>query len=133
MFGPRREGRGRGRGREGGGEGGGELAACEDCERRINSFEQPIQKTVFHTTRIRMNVRRKRRKRTGDSLTFMATVGGINLNVELPIDRVPRYSFYLSSARQAFWSDAAPSMLTSTGDGSVRRFQATLGDEHPLT
>ncbi len=70
-----------------------ELAACEDCERRINSFEQPIQKTVFHTTRIRMNVRRKRRKRTGDSLTFMATVGGINLNVELPIDRVPSLLF----------------------------------------
>jgi HNH endonuclease len=38
-------------------------AACEDCERRINAYEQSILKTVLSAPRVHLGIRRKRRKR----------------------------------------------------------------------
>src|ERR1035438_4097574 len=51
-------------------------AACEDCERRVNDFEQPILKSVLYAPRVHLGVRRKRRKRGEETIKVQGKVAG---------------------------------------------------------
>jgi hypothetical protein len=65
------------------------LAACEDCERRVNDFEQPILKTILYAPRVFLGVRRKRRKRGEETVKVQGRVGGKDVDIVLPIKNVP--------------------------------------------
>jgi hypothetical protein len=72
-----------------------EQAACENCERKVNVFEQSILKTVLYAPRVHLGIRRKKRKRGEDTLTLDATVNGKEVKVSLPIKRVPLMLFFI--------------------------------------
>jgi hypothetical protein len=70
-----------------------EQAACEDCEQRVNEFEQTILKTVLYAPRVHLGVRRKRRKRGEE--TIKVQVGGRDVEIFLPIKNIPVLLFFL--------------------------------------
>ncbi len=72
-----------------------EEAACEDCERRINDFEQPILKTVLYAPRVHLGIRRKRRKRGEDTIKVQGKASGKEVTIFLPIKNVPVLLFLL--------------------------------------
>lgn len=71
-------------------------AACEDCERRVNSFERTILKTVLYTPRVHLGVRRKRRKRAEEEIALQGQVGGKDITVTLPVAEAPAVLFLLN-------------------------------------
>jgi hypothetical protein len=73
-----------------------EQAACQDCERRINTFEQAILKTVLYAPRVHLGIRRKRRKRGEESIKLNARIGGKDVDVVLPIKTVPVLLFLIT-------------------------------------
>lgn len=73
-----------------------EHAVCEECERRVNDFEQPILKTVLYAPRVHLGIRRKRRKRGEEFIKVMGRVGGKDVSLALPIKNVPVLLFLLT-------------------------------------
>jgi hypothetical protein len=73
-----------------------EQAACQDCERRINTFEHAILKTVLYAPRVHLGIRRKRRKRGEESIKLHARIGGKDVDVVLPIKAVPVLLFLMT-------------------------------------
>ncbi len=51
-----------------------EEAACQQCERRINDFEQPILKTILYAPRVHLGIRRERRKRGDETIKVQGKV-----------------------------------------------------------
>jgi hypothetical protein len=72
-----------------------EEAACEDCERRINAFEQPILKTVLYAPRVHLGIRRKRRKRGEEMIKVQGKAAGKDIEIFLPIKNIPVLLFLL--------------------------------------
>ncbi|QND72103.1 hypothetical protein [Tardiphaga robiniae] len=72
-----------------------EQAACEACERGINSFEQSILKTVLYAPRIHLGIRRKRRKRGQETIKVQGNVAGKEISVTLPVKNIPVLLFLL--------------------------------------
>jgi hypothetical protein len=70
-------------------------AACENCERRVNLFEQPILKSVLYAPRVHLGIRRKPRKRGEEKITVDATVNGKDIKLTLPLKRMPVMLFFL--------------------------------------
>jgi len=72
-----------------------EQAACEACERIINEFEQPILKTVLYAPRVHLGVRRKKRKRSEETIKLQGNVNGKDIDVFLPLKRAPVLLFFV--------------------------------------
>jgi hypothetical protein len=70
-------------------------AACEDCERRINAYEQSILKTVLYAPRVHLGIRRKRRKRAEEAVKVQGQVNGKDVDIILPLKNVPVLLFLL--------------------------------------
>ena len=72
-----------------------EQAACQQCERRINDFEQSILKTILYAPRVHLGIRRKRRKRGHDTIKVQGKVAGKDVEIFLPIKNIPVLLFLL--------------------------------------
>jgi hypothetical protein len=72
-----------------------EEAACQQCERRINDFEQSILKTILYAPRVHLGIRRKRRKRGHDTIKVQGKVAGKDVEIFLPIKNIPVLLFLL--------------------------------------
>lgn len=71
------------------------LAACEDCERRVNDFEQPILKGILYAPRVHLGIRRKRRKRGEETIKVQGNIDGKDVTLNLPIKNAPVMLFLL--------------------------------------
>jgi hypothetical protein len=63
-----------------------EEAACQQRERRINDFEQPILKTILYAPRVHLGIRRKRRKRGDDTIKVQGKVAGKDVEIFLLLE-----------------------------------------------
>lgn len=73
-----------------------EQAACENCERRVNLFEQPILKSVLYAPHVFLGLRRKKRKRGEETITVHASVNGKDIKLTLPLKRMPVMLFFIT-------------------------------------
>jgi hypothetical protein len=92
-----------------------EEAACEKCEKAINTFEQPILKTVLYAPRVHLGIRRKRRKRGQETTKIQGRVDGKDVEVFLPIDKIPALLFLLRLGPPGLLVGRPPDIADMTG------------------
>jgi hypothetical protein len=70
-------------------------AVCEECEIAITRFEPAILRTVLYAPRVHLGIRRKKRKRSEETIKIQGKVNDKDVEVDLPLARVPVVLFFV--------------------------------------